>query len=67
MGVFGTQVVHWVALGISFPILTVGVPGQLLRPSRGEGPGHTTNHSGKPLRPVEIWAEGEQNLKWMVE
>lgn len=32
-----------------------------------EGPGHTTHHSGKPLRSVEIWAEGKRNLKWMVE
>ena len=55
------------ALGTPFPMLMVNGQEWQLRPIRCEGPGHTTHHSGKPLSSVQMQAEGESNLKWLVE
>lgn len=56
-----------VALGIPYPILMVNGQEWQFRPIGGEGPGHTSHHTGMPLRSVEMRAKGEWNLKWMVE
>ena len=49
------QVVHWVVLGTPLTISVVNGQEWQLRFVRHEGPGHTTYHSGQPLRSVEIY------------